>query len=86
MTENKAIENAYNTQNYLTTYVSIIDPVNPMVPIAAGRIKTVKTDLLGFPLSVTITLENQFREDESDSGLREVPFVDVYQAHVINLN
>ena len=86
MNEAKEIEKAFKTQNYFTSVVSVIDPVDPFKPAFSGRILGVKVDGDGFPSTVIIKLSDEFLVDDQDDGVREVKMTDVFQAHYVSLN
>jgi len=86
MNEAKEIEKAFRTQNYSTSIVSIIDPVDPFRPAFSGRILGISSDEMGFPSTVIIKLNDEFVVDDYDDGVREVPMNEIYQAHYVSLN
>jgi len=86
MTEEQAIERAFRSQSYSATLVSLIDPMDPFSPISGGQVESIKVDRGGMPLKLTVKLCDRYIIDETDDGLREVPFVEVYQAHFVTKN
>ena len=86
MTEEQAIERAFRSQSYSATLVSLIDPMDPFVPVSGGQVESIKVDRGGMPLKLTVKLCDRYIIDETDDGLREVPFVEVYQAHFVTKN
>jgi len=86
MTEEQAVKRAFISQSYSATLVSLIDPLDPFVPVSGGQVQSIKVDRGGMPLKLTVKLCDRYIIDETDDGLREVPFIEVYQAHFIHLN
>lgn len=86
MDETKAIEKAFKTQKHSTSMVSVIDPLDPFKPAYSGKILAVTVDIFGLPSNVIIEINEEYLLDDSDDGVRKVPFTDIYQAHYVSLN